>query len=119
MNERKFLVLLGLSLVAASATLAQEQRFCVEGVECVPDVLSVRFGDPVQHNFQFAAVPGEEFDAWIGLEVFSEGVQGWSFGLAHDTSKLEVIDITTEGTSVPAVFFTVATLAVGAIRRPV
>ncbi len=113
MGRADFLVLLGMSLGAAGAALAQERRFCEEGAECAPDVLSVRFGDPAEHDFQFAAAPGEEFDAWIGLEVFSEGVMGWSFGLAHDTSKLEVLDITTEGASVPEVFITTTILAVG------
>ena len=48
--------------------------------------------------------PGDSFTATVGLTARRAGVQGWSYGVKHDTSVLTIQSVTSAGTDVPSVF---------------
>ena len=48
--------------------------------------------------------PGETVNATTGLAVRADGVQGWSYGVVHDTDLLSLEEVTTDGTDTETVF---------------
>ena len=53
----------------------------------------VRFVDPVRRVSTFYAQEGDVFEAFVNLEVRTEGVYDWHFSLRHDPDKLEVLEV--------------------------
>ncbi len=48
--------------------------------------------------------PGDALEATAGVNTKAAGVQGWSFGVKHDTTFLEILSATRQGTDVDGVF---------------
>jgi hypothetical protein len=48
--------------------------------------------------------PGDALQATAGIVARKAGVQGWSFGVKHDTTLLTIESVTSDGTDVPSVF---------------
>ena len=91
---------------------AREREFCV-GDRCVDDIMSVRFGDAAARISEITARVGDDIDALITADVSSTSIQGWSIAVRHDPEKLEILEATTEGLTLPTEFFNTTTLAVG------
>ena len=91
------------TLLVARDLHAAERTFC-QGEECTPDNFKVRFGNLGEERSTTQALAGEIIELRVTIDVVSE-VQGWNFGLSHDTSKLEIIEATSESLGLPETFF--------------
>lgn len=108
--------LFGLLALPAAAFPADEVvvDFCTECPQedpecCVDDTLEVVFdatGAEDDSVFEYADfVAGMRIDTAVVCETVSEWVQGWSFGVRHDTAVLSLIEdsVTVAGTDAEAV----------------
>ena len=66
--------------------------------DCTPDALYFCFPD---EGLGPTLEVGTEFDMLVTLDVVSEGIQGWSFGVAHDPLQLEILEATVVGLDLP------------------
>jgi hypothetical protein len=74
-----------------------------QGDMCVGDTLEVVFAgqtDPATDSiFEYAEFErGREITVEIIMDVTSDQIQGWAYGVAHDPRILEIQSVTTEGT---------------------
>ena len=95
------------SAVAVRAPAGETERtFCdaAGGLDCSEDVFAVAFepgGEAVVHlDFE----PGLRVETEVILDARSEGIQGWSFGVAHDPNFLSIESATFEGTDAARLF---------------
>jgi len=69
---------------------------------CIPDTFEVIFGtdkNSTNSVFEyFVSPPDEDIDVTIVTETKSNWVQGWSYGVEHDPSFLEILEATVGGT---------------------
>jgi len=80
---------------------AGERVFCTGGPpDCTPDVLGIRFETGTDNLSELRICSGAEIEAAVTLDVVSEGIGGWTFGVAHDLTALELLSVSTEGSDV-------------------
>ena len=78
----------------ASSLKGEERNYCVDKPwPCTPNRFVVRFVDPFRQVSTFYAQEGDVFEAFVNLEVRTEGVYDWHFSLRHDPDKLEVLEV--------------------------
>jgi hypothetical protein len=68
-----------------------------EDCDCVDDTLEVVFDSAESTNSIFSYgefVPGMELQTRQIGNIVSEGIQGWSLGVAHDGEALDLVDVT-------------------------
>jgi len=78
-------------------------------LHCSTATLLVAQAGPQDFDFEMRTdkteySPGETVIATTGLGVRADGVQGWSYGVAHDTDLLNLEEVTTDGTDTDTVF---------------
>ncbi|MBN1443877.1 MAG: dockerin type I repeat-containing protein [Planctomycetes bacterium] len=99
------------SLAAGGSALGQEnvRTFCSGGPLCIPDTLRVVFTSGPEPT-SILEVPslavGERVDAEIQIDVVTPGIQGFSYGVKHDTAALDLVadSVTTAGTILDPLF---------------
>ena len=103
--KRAYRLLAGVAMLALTANLSaqQDEEFCTEGPDCVPDSLEVIFVVPDGENrsaYGGAEDAGTVVEAEFATETMTDKIQGWSFGVAHDDAKLTIVEdsVTIEGT---------------------
>lgn len=97
---KRYVWLLGVALTSVAVpTFAVEEPFCVVPENCVDDVLGVQF---VSNNTaELANVNvNDEFQISTYLDCKSTPVQGFSYGVKHDTALLQITEATHRGTGV-------------------
>src|SRR5262245_56985940 len=87
---RLLAIAMSLSPLLAGAALAQVGGPNDYDLKLVPEKKLLKQGDTVAINSTIA--------------VRKPGVLGWSYGVKHDPALLDLTDVTTEGTDVPALF---------------
>lgn len=112
----KRVILLSMVFALASAAgrglSAQERDFCVDGpgVNCTDDTLEVVF--PLVTATDLSVWEYAEFvadtpiDAEVVIDAVNPDIQGWSYGVAHDSAALAIVEdsVTTDGTVVEDIF---------------
>lgn len=83
-----------LFLIFPKLALAAARIFCRPPSLCAPDSIHLRFGDPREKTSQILARKGDEITAFVVFDVKSAKFQGWSFGIRHDPTKLELLEAT-------------------------
>lgn len=116
--KRTLAVLTLFSLCALAPLGAQEPREFCTGDNCLAETLEVRFGTEAAGapNVLEGVNNGDTIDAIVAINNSTDEIKGWSFGVAHDTAVLAVVDgsVTVDGLDLPAEFFPpVNTAAVG------
>jgi Dockerin type I domain len=87
--------LVGLSSFPSVAR-ALEEPYCTVPANCAPDRLSIRFASTGTSELDGLG-PGDETVVEVVLDVKSQGVQGFSFGVRFDSSLIEVVSATYQG----------------------
>ncbi len=64
---------------------------------CVDDTLELTFDGDSQSVLEYDVLP-QEVEATVVMDTRSQGVQGWSYGVAHDPGYLRVTSVTIDGT---------------------
>ena len=67
------------------------QEFCVGQANCIPDRMEVVF-DSTGNSALTLADGQATFDVTVQTATVSAGVQGWSYGLAHDGDSFSIAD---------------------------
>lgn len=109
------LCLLGQSLSGQRA-FAAERQLCPDGGNCTDNDLRVVFPGAADdgNESNTRALKDAEITMNVATTVVADNeAQGWSIGLEHDTAKLELLEVTTEGLALPSIFFDTTTMAVG------
>lgn len=97
-------------LSLSSVALAIDEEFCLPpgSTDCSDDKLSVTF--PAGGNTSELSLPagsvGQTIEANVVLDAKTTGVQGYTYGVQHDTAILEILEATYEGAD-PLVSFPV------------
>ena len=94
-------------LVSRASAQDAERTLCVDdqpGPDCTDDTLEVvfpTFGAKDNFHFQYADfVAGTTVDMRVVMGAVSDRIQGWSYGVTHDSAILEIdpASVTTDGT---------------------
>jgi hypothetical protein len=102
----------GVSFMGMVAAIAQEdppprvRQICdptlPENADvCAPDTFEVIFGTDKMSTdsvLQYTTLPADPIDVTIVTDTKSYWVQGWSYGVMHDTSLLTILEATIGGT---------------------
>ena len=92
---RRHAILLLASTVAsplpAQEPAPREHPFCPREDVCTNDRLGVVFGDGGSVLEVDGFAPGMKLTATVVMDVKSDGVQGWSYGVRHDTEILRMV----------------------------
>jgi hypothetical protein len=79
-----------------SSSLAVEETLCTGGEKCVDDVLSVRFTANNTSALD-GAIAGDTIETSVQLDAKEALIEGFSYGVKHDKSILELVAATHEG----------------------
>ena len=72
---------------------------------CVSDTFEVTFDGRSESVLDAGDLdPGATITVTVVMDTKSDHVQGWTYGVTHDTSLLELVSVTTEGTAARTVF---------------
>ena len=116
-----------LALLLPVSAMAQLSDFCApddcppNSDCCVPDVMKVRHGtfDAIG-DFAKEANAGDTVNVVVSVDVVSDGIQGWSWAVKHDTNVLTVSEVAFEGANwqdVESGGFNVTVIAFGGADR--
>ena len=83
-------------LLAATCALGVEENFCAVPEHCVDDKLKVVFASTGTSELSNVTV-GQEIEVHVLLDVKLSPIQGFSYGVAHDTAVLEILSATGKG----------------------
>ncbi len=101
----KSLVFIAALLGASPLAVAIEENYCVENPECntdptkckcVDDKMGILFDDNGTAELTNVIVD-QEFTIGVYVDVKNEGIQGWTFGIAHDPTYLDVLTVDIKG----------------------
>jgi len=81
------LALVGFSPLAP----AVEETFCTEAGKCVPDILRLVFDDTGTSQIEVSV--DQEFTAGVVMDVKSQELQGWTYGVGIDPQYIEVVSV--------------------------
>src|SRR5688572_20169379 len=97
---KRYVWLLGVALTSVAVpTFAVEEPFCTVPENCVDDVLGINFVSNNSAELTNLNV-NDEFQVVTYLDCKSTPVQGFSYGVAHDTAVLQITEATHRGTGV-------------------
>ena len=84
-------------LLCCAVLPAQEvQNFCDGEANCIPDTMEVVF-DATGNSLITLGEGQATIDVTVQTTTRSDGVQGWSYGLAHDGDSLSIADNACDG----------------------
>ena len=79
-------------LLCCAVLPAQEvQNFCDGEANCIPDTMEIIF-DATGNSLVTLGEGQATIDVTVQTTTRSDGVQGWSYGLAHDGDSLSIAD---------------------------
>jgi len=79
------------AIALPSVAQAQEEAFCTEGENCIPDTLGIAFGTKDGSN-EAEAASGDSLVAIVVSQTDTDKVQGWSYGFSIDPAVLAIGD---------------------------